>query len=867
MSRQLVINDVSPSVQYLADGVQTAFIFPFAIFKAEDLQVWADAERILSGFTLSGVGESSGGAVQFAAPLAAGIRLTLRRRLALERQTDFQTDGIIRANTLNDELDYQVAAVQQVAEEASRAVRRSPTSANTADLTLPEPESGRALKWSADGLALVNSDSDLDQSLSQAMAMAASSSVSATASEASRQAAELAEANALASAAAAAQSEAQIADALVNAPRKDANLADLVDRKAATDNLRFRRAGTGATDRPLSDKVGELAVSVLDFGAVADNATDNVAAFQRACDAVSVAGGGTVLVPYAGTGQYLFKLQPGGLQPTVAVRSNTEIVLAEGVRLKSQAVFAGFNTALLCGAPGAQNIAIRGKGGFKAADGFPLTGTLSTASTTITGIASTAGLVLNMPLRGTGIPEGASIRWVGANSVKFHAAASQFVGTTTAGSTIVTGLSSVSGLAVGQELYDAGVIADGTTIAAIGAGQITLSTPALAAKTAEVITVLARPTASGATTLTVGYTGTPFIGMVGVDNFTLEGVSLLDVWGADIGFATRTMLAVTNSVFHDVRCGYETKTGGTGRYYGGEDFLHFLAPSSNILISNCHGVSGDDFIAFNVEDFHHPNWDSTISNVKVLNCHGIANWAQVLRLYINKNAVAGKIRDIQVVNLTGTAVAKGTNYGAVGIAIEDLTSRTENGIQGVSLANVALDCSATTSTLGSGMVISRADEVSVRNLKVISPHTRHVYAAKCNRVAIHDVMLNTPCRNGGNNEGMYFVECTDVRVTGGVIENQKTHGIHLENVTRGVVQGVTVIGGVGNGVALNGAKNVRVIGNCFAGISWYAVQEHTSAAGVAAAANIVALNDTTGNANGIFVNGANSISVNNIVKV
>lgn len=867
MPTHLVINDVLPSIQYLADGVQTMFIFPFAVFKAGDLQVWADAERLQSGFTLSGVGNSSGGSVQFAAPPAAGIRLTLRRRMTLERRTDFQTDGIIRSNTLNDELDYQVAAVQQVAEEVGRAIRRSPISGNTADLTLPEPESGRALKWSADGLALVNSDHDLDQGLSQAMAMAAKSSESAAASEVSRQAAAQSEANAQANAAAAAQSEARVADALVNTPRKDANLADLSDRTAATDNLCFRRAGTGATDRPLSDKVGELAVSVLDFGAVADNATDNVLAFQRACNAVSAAGGGTVLVPYSGSGQYLFKQQSGSIPPSVTVRSNTEIVIAEGVRLKSQAVFAGFNSALFCGVVGAQNIAIRGKGGFKAADGVAVACTLSTTSTTITGIASTAELVLNMPLRGAGIPEGASIRWIGANAIKMHAVATQFVGTTTAGSTVVTGLSVASELAVGQELYDPGVIADGTTIVALGAGQVTLSAPATASKTSEVITVLARPSLSGAAALTAGYTGTPFISMVGVDNFTLEGVSLLDVWGADIGFASRTLLAVTNSTFHDVRCGYETKTGGTGRYYAGEDFLHFLAPSNNILISNCHGVSGDDFIACNVENFYNPNWDGTISNVKIVNCHGVAHWAQVLRLYISKQAVAGKIRDVQVVNLTGTAVAKGGNYGAVGIVIEDRTARAEKGIRGVSLANVVLDCSATTSTLGSGVVISRADELSIRNLKVLSPYTRNVYAAKCNGIAVHDVMLNTPCRNSGNNEGMYFLECTDVRVMGGVIENQKAHGIHLENVTRGVVQGVTIIGGMGNGVALNGARNVRVLGNSFSGISWYAVQEHTSIAGVASAANVVALNDTSGNANGIFVNGANSVSVNNIVKV
>lgn len=174
MSEHIQINDVSPRVQYVADGVQLAFTYPFAVFAIADLEVWLDDMRQTTGFTLSGVGVSHGGSVLFGAPPAAGTWVTLRRRLALARTTDFQADGVIRAKTLNDELDYQIAALQQVAEEVARSPRRSPLSASTANLTLPEPAPSRGLKWNSDGTALVNTvhDPDITGDATQAAATA-----------------------------------------------------------------------------------------------------------------------------------------------------------------------------------------------------------------------------------------------------------------------------------------------------------------------------------------------------------------------------------------------------------------------------------------------------------------------------------------------------------------------------------------------------------------------------------------------------------------------------------------------------------------------------------------------------------------------
>lgn len=281
MTDHIQINDVAPRVQYLADGVQSAFTFPFAIFADGDLEVWLDDALQSGGYAVSGAGISTGGTALFAVAPAGGVRVTLRRRLPIRRTTDYQADGLIRAKTLNDEMDYQVAALQQVAEVTERSLRRSATSSSLADLTLPEPAANRGLKWNAAGTALVNSTNDPD--------------VVGDATLAAQQAI------AAAQSAVAASAQATSAAASLNNPLSvTANLSDLDDAATARGNLGVpaladiavaaRMAKTDITlddlalvhdsltgaDRKVS--VGNLlkAVNLLDSDATPDKAADYV---------------------------------------------------------------------------------------------------------------------------------------------------------------------------------------------------------------------------------------------------------------------------------------------------------------------------------------------------------------------------------------------------------------------------------------------------------------------------------------------------------------------------------------------------------------------------------------------------------------
>ncbi len=117
----------NPRVQYLADGVQTDFTFPFPVFEDGDLQVFLGAARQTTGYAVTGAGETAGGTVAFAAPPEAGTPVLLRRRLPIERMSDFLESGPLPASSLNREFDQLTAALQQVAGDQDLMLRYTDT--------------------------------------------------------------------------------------------------------------------------------------------------------------------------------------------------------------------------------------------------------------------------------------------------------------------------------------------------------------------------------------------------------------------------------------------------------------------------------------------------------------------------------------------------------------------------------------------------------------------------------------------------------------------------------------------------------------------------------------------------------------------
>ncbi len=149
---EMKITPVPPRVRYIADGVRVEFVFGFAVYAVADLLVYLDAAPQSGGFAVAGLGQTAGGSVTFAVPPAAGRVVTLERRVVLQRQTDFLDSGDFAARSLNAELDYLAAALQQVAEDGRRAIHQHPTDAETT-LTLPlaATRAGRALAFDSQG--------------------------------------------------------------------------------------------------------------------------------------------------------------------------------------------------------------------------------------------------------------------------------------------------------------------------------------------------------------------------------------------------------------------------------------------------------------------------------------------------------------------------------------------------------------------------------------------------------------------------------------------------------------------------------------------------------------------------------------------
>ncbi len=159
MTKHIKIYGVKPRIQYLADGTLKKYEFPFAIFKTSDVDVYLDDKLLNSSeYEVSVEPDIEGGAISFNIAPANGTIITISRNLSIERTTDFQEGGALRANVLNDELDYQIACQQQIADSLNRSMVLPPYAVDTGvDLTLPSPSAGKAIVWNSNGTNLENS--------------------------------------------------------------------------------------------------------------------------------------------------------------------------------------------------------------------------------------------------------------------------------------------------------------------------------------------------------------------------------------------------------------------------------------------------------------------------------------------------------------------------------------------------------------------------------------------------------------------------------------------------------------------------------------------------------------------------------------
>lgn len=108
----------------VAAGGATVFPYSFKIAAASDLLVQVNGVTKTLGvdYTVSGVGVGTGGNVTFVTPMVGGELVVRKRAMAIQRATDYQTLGDLRAVTLNADLDAAVLMVQQLNELLGRCL-------------------------------------------------------------------------------------------------------------------------------------------------------------------------------------------------------------------------------------------------------------------------------------------------------------------------------------------------------------------------------------------------------------------------------------------------------------------------------------------------------------------------------------------------------------------------------------------------------------------------------------------------------------------------------------------------------------------------------------------------------------------------
>jgi len=116
--------DQYPVNTYVATG-STTFPFTFQIFVPEDLKVEIDKVPKIYGtdYTLTGIGDSVGGKVEFLSAPDDGALVVVYRDVSAARETDYAYQGAFREAIVDKDFDRIYMILQQLNREFSRAIK------------------------------------------------------------------------------------------------------------------------------------------------------------------------------------------------------------------------------------------------------------------------------------------------------------------------------------------------------------------------------------------------------------------------------------------------------------------------------------------------------------------------------------------------------------------------------------------------------------------------------------------------------------------------------------------------------------------------------------------------------------------------
>jgi hypothetical protein len=165
------ITAVARRVVYTGSAGVGPYNFNFPVLAETDLAVYVNdsLQTLTTDYTVS-IGVTGTGSITLVSAATGSDNVTIVGARDIERTTDFVTAGDLLASSLNTELDSQTIFVQQVSEDASRAIKAPVTDPTSIDMTLPTKASraGKFLLFSATGDVGVASTDTLTVSTLQA---------------------------------------------------------------------------------------------------------------------------------------------------------------------------------------------------------------------------------------------------------------------------------------------------------------------------------------------------------------------------------------------------------------------------------------------------------------------------------------------------------------------------------------------------------------------------------------------------------------------------------------------------------------------------------------------------------------------------
>ena len=143
----MTVTNTTARNQYTATAGQTVFAYTFEVYNKNDIVVLQNTTTLSEGsnYTVSGVGNDSGGNITLAVGATAGDIITIYRNMALDRTTDYQNSGDFLAAEVNTDFDRLWLAIQQNATSDSRSVKKPVSDLSSINMELPVA-SGRSLR-------------------------------------------------------------------------------------------------------------------------------------------------------------------------------------------------------------------------------------------------------------------------------------------------------------------------------------------------------------------------------------------------------------------------------------------------------------------------------------------------------------------------------------------------------------------------------------------------------------------------------------------------------------------------------------------------------------------------------------------------